>query len=122
MLAALVFAATIAYPFDPATLARGDVRGCMERVLKAGGYGHLPLEGAAFLVFNGDAFECSMWPRSVTFHAQSWGGRVPDNTAAIIHSHPTGLPEPSVGDATLARKMGIPIFVVTPRGMTRTPE
>jgi hypothetical protein len=122
MLAALVFAATIAYPFDPATIAREDVRECMERVLKAGGYGHLPLEGAAFLILEGDAFECAMWPRTVAFHAQTWGGRVPDNTAAIIHSHPADLPEPSGGDTTLAKKLGIPVFVVTPRGMTRTPR
>ena len=121
MLAALLFAATIAYPFDSATLARDDVRGCMERVLKAGGYGHLPFEGAAFLILKGDAFECEMWPRTVAFHTQSWGGRIPDNIAAILHSHPADLPDPSVGDAGLAERLRVPVFVVTPRAVARTP-
>jgi len=119
MLAALVFAATIAYPFDAGTLARAEVRDCVERVLKGGGYGHLPLESAAFLVLKDDQLVCRPWPRSVTFHSQQWYGRLPDDTAAIIHSHPADLPDPSSHDRTLANRLGIPVFVVTPRGVTR---
>jgi hypothetical protein len=98
--------------------ARAEVSSCVERVLKAGGYGHLRLEGAAFIMRDGGAFGCQMWPRSVTFHATSWPGRIPPNAVAIVHSHPAGIPEPSVGDAELARKLGIPVLVVTPRGVT----
>ena len=103
-----------------ASLARPDVHDCFERVLKAGGYGHLPLEAAAFLVVNGDGYECRMWPREVHYRSHVWSGRVPDNTVAIIHSHPADQPDPSAHDAGVARALGIPLFVVTPRGVTRT--
>jgi hypothetical protein len=119
MFAAILLAISIAYPFDAETLARRDVRECFEQVLKGGGYGHLPFEAAAFLVVHDDAFECRLWPRSVDFHAKSWSGRMPEDTAAIIHSHPADLREPSLHDALVARKLGIPVFVVTPRGVTR---
>jgi len=119
LLGTTLFAATIAYPFVAATLARVEVRDCIEKVLKGGGYGHLPLESAAFLVLNGDQFFCRQWPRNVSFRSQQWSGQLPDNTAAIIHSHPADLPDPSSHDRTLATRLGIPIFIVTPRGVTR---
>jgi hypothetical protein len=119
MFTAILLAISVAYPFDAETLARRDVRDCFEQVLKAGGYGHLPLEGAAFLVVHGDTFECRLWPRSVVFHSDSWSGSMPEDTAAIIHSHPADLPKPSLRDALVAKKLGIPVFVVTPRGVTR---
>ena len=103
-----------------ASLSRPDVHQCFERVLKAGGYGHLPLEAAAFLVVNGDGYECRMWPREVRYHSHVWSGRVPDNTVAIIHSHPADQPDPSANDAGVARALRISVFVVTPRGVTRT--
>lgn len=122
MLAALAFAVgTVVFPFDSSTLDRADVRACFERVLKAGGYGHLPLEAAAFLVRDGDVLECRMWPREVHYHSHVWRGRVPDNTVAIVHSHPADQPEPSANDTDIARSLQIPLFVVTPRGVTRTP-
>ena len=116
MLAAFIFAATL----DAATLARADVHDCMQRVLKDGGYGRLPIEGAAFLIANRDAFECRMWPRSPGFHSQEWRARVPENAVAIIHSHPAHLPDPSWADMQLAKRLRLPIFVVTPRHVTHT--
>jgi hypothetical protein len=118
MFAALVVAAALAVRIDDGMRARAEVRSCVERVLEAGGYGHLRLEGAAFITRDGDGFLCEMWPRSVTFHSTSWSGRIPANTVAIVHSHPADIPEPSVGDAALARTLGIPVLVVTPRGVT----
>lgn len=101
-----------------AVLTRPDMQSCVERVLKAGGYGHLPLEAAAFVVQDGDAFTCEMWPRSVTYHSTSSLRRLPPNTVAIIHSHPANLPDPSWEDVELARRIGIPVLVVTPRAIT----
>lgn len=102
-----------------ASLVRPDVQECVERVLKAGGYGHLQLESAAFLIARDDGFECRPWPRDVYFHAQTWRGRMPEHVVAIVHSHPAAIPEPSWGDALLAKRLGIPVLVVTPRGITR---
>ena len=101
-----------------AMLARSDVRSCAARVLKAGGYGHLPLEAAAFIVREGESVRCEMWPRSPSFHSTSWMGRMPEGTLAIIHSHPATIPQPSVQDMDLARRLRIPVLVVTPRGVT----
>jgi proteasome lid subunit RPN8/RPN11 len=115
MFAALAIAAALAAPVEGEMLDHPDVRSCAERVLKAGGYGHLPLEAAAFVVRDGNTYACEMWPRAVTYHSASWSRRVPSNVVAIIHSHPADLPEPSVGDADLARRLGIPVVVVTPR-------
>ena len=116
MLAAIVLAATL----DSATLGRLDVQSCMQRVLKEGGYGHLPREGSAFLVEKDGTFECLIWPRSNSMHAQQWGGTIPAHTVAIVHSHPADLPDPSWNDTLLARRLRMPIFVVTPRQVTRT--
>src|SRR5437868_6819764 len=110
MFAAILLAASLTNP---------DVHECIQRVLKAGGYGHLRRESAAFLIARDEGFECRPWPRDVYFHAQTWRGRMPENVAAIVHSHPADLPEPSLGDALLAKRLGIPVLVVTPRGVTR---
>jgi|GEM_PF-3175176 len=115
MFAALLFALAL----DDATLARPDVRACFDRVLKEGGYGRLPIESAAFVVRDGDRYQCRMWPRSVSYRAQSWDGALPANAVAIVHSHPRDLPEPSAQDRALAKRLGIPNFVVTPRAVTR---
>jgi hypothetical protein len=109
MFAALVLAAV---------LQRPDVQSCVERVLKDGGYGHLRFEGAAFLLRDGDAFACEMWPRTMGFHSTSWSGRIPPNAVAIIHSHPADNPNPSFADVQLARRLGIAVLVATPHGIT----
>lgn len=116
MLAAIVLAATL----DSATVGRPDVQSCMQQVLKEGGYGHLPREGSAFLVDNDGTFECLMWPRRNLPLAQQWEGIIPLHTVAIIHSHPADRPDPSWNDTLLARRLRMPIFVVTPRHVRRT--
>jgi hypothetical protein len=119
MFAALFLAAAIRYPLDAPMLGRADVRACFEQVLKGGGYGHLPFESAAFLIAKDGGYECAVWPRSIAFHSQSWPGRMPESTVAIIHSHPAELPDPSWRDVRLAERLRIPIFVVTPRAILR---
>ncbi|HEX7419040.1 MAG TPA: Mov34/MPN/PAD-1 family protein [Thermoanaerobaculia bacterium] len=52
------------------------------------------------------------------FHAATWTGRMPEGTAAIIHSHPRTLPNPSQNDILEAHRLGIPVIVVTPDAVT----
>lgn len=116
MFAAIVLAATL----DAATLAHPDIQACMQSVLKEGGYGHLPREGAAFLIEKDGAFECRMWSRRGGLYSQYWEGVIPEGTVAIIHSHPADRPDPSWNDTVVARRLRMPVFVVTPRRVTRT--
>jgi len=113
MFAAIVLALSL-------DVARADVQTCMQRVLKDGGYGFLRIEAAAFLIEKDDAYECRMWSRSVSFHSQEWRGAIPEGAVAIIHSHPKDLPDPSSNDQRLAKRLRMPVFVVTPRHVTRT--
>jgi hypothetical protein len=110
---------TIAYPFSRAVLERDDVATCADRVLALGWYGRVDWERAAFLrIGERGLFTCDVWPAKLQFHAATWTGRIPAGTAAIIHSHPRTLPNPSVNDILEAHRLGIPVIVVTPDAVT----
>lgn len=107
---------TIAYPFSEATIRRPDVVPCLLKVLELGGYGNLPIERAAFLIYRDDGvFDCLLWPVTNEQQAAHWQGPAPVGIAAVVHSHPSRIPYPSPDDAYEARRMSVPIFVVTRR-------
>ena len=109
---------TVAYPFSDRTLAREDVAACSERVLSLGWDGRAEFERAAFLRFRDDGrFNCDIWPVSFEFRRVQWLGAPPDGTAAIVHSHPRTLPDPSRQDVEEARRLGIPVIAVTPESV-----
>jgi hypothetical protein len=71
-------------------------------------------ETAAFLVRkNNGELQCLLWPATNEYKGQSFRGRIPDGTVAIVHTHPGAAFNPSVGDARQAREIGLPIFVLT---------
>ena len=106
---------TVAYPFTEATIRGSEVSSCAARLLKDGGYGRMPFERAAFLVLKeDDAFECRVWPATFQNREAEWDGPLPDGTAAVLHTHPARFPNPSTGDAREARRIGVPVLVVTP--------
>ena len=71
-------------------------------------------ETAAFLVRrNNGELQCLVWPTTNEYKGQSFRGRIPEGTVAIIHTHPSGAFQPSAGDAEQARLIGLPIFVLT---------
>lgn len=85
-----------------------------EDLLAAGGYGRLPHERAAFLIRErGDALSLAPWPHGGHRHA-TFRGVVPDRAVAVLHTHPYGEPQPSTRDREEARRLGMPVVVVTP--------
>jgi hypothetical protein len=54
----------------------------------------------------------SAWPyRAAAMEASAEA--MPAGTIAIIHTHPNRRQNPSVDDADVARRLGIPVFVIT---------
>lgn len=94
---------------------------CFADLLKAGGYGMRDQERAAFLIVRDDGSTgCMMWPKSNGYQSEHWDGPIPARAYAIAHTHPRAKPLPSVHDVDEARRLSIPIYVVTPSGVTST--
>jgi hypothetical protein len=75
-------------------------------------------ERAAFLVRRSDGGLTTVpWPAGE--HAKaSYTGHIPAHCVAIIHTHPRKAPRPSVHDVAQAKRLGLPIIVITPRSIT----
>jgi hypothetical protein len=112
---------TVAYPFAGETLRRDDVRACSEQLSELAAFGRSDRERAAFLVLRGDGtFHCAVWPASNTWHSASWSGAIPFGTVAVMHTHPRHIPQPSTQDMAQARRLDIPVLVVTPGSIAMT--
>jgi proteasome lid subunit RPN8/RPN11 len=72
-------------------------------------------EVAAFVVRRDDgSLNIVMWPHSANFRSERYEGAVPAGTVAIAHTHPPQADQrPSRGDIEQAKKIGMPIYVVT---------
>jgi hypothetical protein len=72
-------------------------------------------EVAAFVVRRDDgSLNAVFWPHSANFRSEHYEGRVPAGTVAIAHTHPPQAGErPSRGDIEQAKKIGMPVYVVT---------
>lgn len=105
-------------PFNDQFLDDAAVRGYFADLLKKGRFGRLPREEAAFLIkrSNGD-YRCSMWPSSHDYHQTKFVGAIPNGTVAIVHTHPIQYPQGSPHDQRTAKRLGVPIFVLTPRNI-----
>jgi hypothetical protein len=96
-----------------------SVRNCFDEIEQLAGHGRYAHERAAFLVVNDEnRFDCVLWPASFQHQSERWRGAIPRGTAAIAHTHPREFPNPSAGDSELAQQLGIPVFVLTPSGVT----
>jgi hypothetical protein len=83
-------------------------------LLAQGGYGRFQREHAAFLIRERDgSLTLEPWTHSGFRHA-SFRGVIPARTIAILHTHPEGDPDPSSGDRAEARRLGLPVVVITP--------
>ena len=90
-------------------------------VLRAGLFGWVETERAAFIVDHGDgSFDSVTWPASQALRRETFHGQIPEGTRAIIHTHPARWPEPSLQDRLEAVRLGIPIYVLTPRAIYKT--
>lgn len=85
-----------------------------ESLLAEGGYGHLQTERAAFLIRERDGtLTLQPWPNGGHRHA-TFRGAIPLRTIAILHTHPKREPDPSARDRAEAKRLGIPVVVITP--------
>ncbi len=88
------------------------------QLLADGGYGRWNHERAAFLIREDDGtLTLEPWPSREFRHA-SFRGVIPARTIAILHTHPASAPSPSARDRAEARRLGLPVVVITPRGVT----
>ena len=82
------------------------------RLLAAGKFGMTETEEAAFLIESDKGLTLRRWQSKDPFRA-SYTGRIPQGAIAIVHTHPYWSAEPSQQDRSEARRIGLPIIVVT---------
>lgn len=96
-------------------------RAAFNSVLRKGWFGIARTERAVFVTSREDGtFGCVAWPTHHVEAGEIFNGTMPESTVAIIHTHPLEWPLPSVKDREEADRLGIPIYVVTPRLVTKT--
>ena len=85
-----------------------------DALLAEGGYGRFDRERAAFLIREDDGtLTLEPWPNGGFRHA-TFRGTIPARTIAILHTHPASAPQPSARDHAEARRLGVPVVVITP--------
>ena len=95
-------------------LCEPQARFWYRQLLEDGGYGRLPKEKAAFLIRETDGtMTLQPWTHGDVRRA-SFRGTVPLRTIAVIHTHPASEPRPSRHDRDEARRLGMPVVVITP--------
>lgn len=92
---------------------------CFRDLLRDSGWSlNGPWERAAFVIQQSDGtITCKCWPSKHSYLAESFRGLIPPNTIAIVHTHPVQYPKPSRQDEDEATRLGIPIYVLTIRGV-----
>ena len=80
-------------------------------------------ERAAFLVRGPDGRLTTVAWKAGDRAEASYTGRVPPQCVAVIHTHPPEAPQPSKQDVAEARRIGLPIVVITAQSVTvATPQ
>jgi hypothetical protein len=98
-------------------LTSGQARSWYSLMLAEGGYGRLPREQAAFLIRERDG-SLTLQPWTDCAHRRaSFRGRIPERTLAVLHTHPADEEQPSNVDRAEARRLGMPVLVITPSGV-----
>jgi JAB domain-containing protein similar to deubiquitination enzymes len=83
-------------------------------LLKDARWGFSRFEQAAFVVHEIDGrTDFVRWPFGGYDFRAAYRGTIPPNAVAIVHTHPNGRPQPSDNDVAVARRLGIPVYVVT---------
>ena len=72
------------------------------------------MEVAAFITQNTDGtLSCVLWPHTASIRAAHYQGAIPAGTVALAHTHPQQLERPSSGDIAQAKRIGLPIYVIS---------
>jgi|SRR5437588_1907428 len=117
MLAALLF---LALSFDVRhSVDDPHVLSALQDLAHRGAYQTDQTEVAAFLVRDANGVIRSvMWPHTANRRSEHYEGTIPAGTVAIAHTHPLQADEhPSRADIEQAKKIGLPIYVVTRRNL-----
>jgi proteasome lid subunit RPN8/RPN11 len=84
-------------------------------------YGSDPKEHAAFIVADASGeLRLARWPWAAETKRATYRGNMPRGAVAIVHTHPNHLPTPSPNDVAVARKLGMPVYVITRTSVMRT--
>jgi proteasome lid subunit RPN8/RPN11 len=75
------------------------------------------VERAAFVVLRDGALRMIPWRSGGRAHA-SFRGSIPEDCIAIAHTHPEASMDPSKGDIAVARRLGMPVLVITPAALS----
>ena len=117
----LLFAILIAVPAFGDDIIFDSVIGrmCFRDLLRDSGWSlNGPFERAAWVVQQVDgSIACQCWPSKHSYLSESFNGPKPPNTIAIVHTHPVAFPKPSNQDQLEATRLGIPIYVITIKGV-----
>jgi hypothetical protein len=108
---------------DPDAIFLSDAgRACFRNILRKSGWGlGGPFERAAFIIEQSDgSFTCEEWPSLHSYLSESFHGTMPVHAVAIAHTHPVQYPMPSEQDKLEATRLGVPIYVITIRGVYKT--
>jgi hypothetical protein len=94
-------------------------RTCFRDLLQRSGWGLSGTsERAAFIIEQGDgSLSCQAWPSMHSYLSESFHGLIPEHAIGIVHTHPVLYPMPSLKDQEEATRIGIPIYVLTIRGV-----
>jgi RHS repeat-associated protein len=122
---ALNWPTSLTDPFGlDAMTADPNIRQCLCMLWRDAGGGVWQTERAAWIMNNSGAYSCMRWPFSSDYKKEQWKGPVPKMAAGIAHTHPTrgiggsrGGPRPSGGDEETAKKIKLPVYVVTEEGV-----
>ena len=110
---AIFILALLNRPFDFRT-ADPTLVGILRTLANRGAQATSDMEVAAFIIRNSDGELASMpWPHTASIRAAHYQGAMPSGTVAIAHTHPIYAKEPSRGDIEQAKRIGLPIYVVT---------
>ena len=73
------------------------------------------MEAAAFIVRDSDGrYGCVLWPQNTaSIRGARYSGVLPPGTVAIAHTHPFIAEQPSKGDIAQAKKIQMPIYVIS---------
>jgi proteasome lid subunit RPN8/RPN11 len=91
------------------------------KLLKEAHYGHAQTEEAMFVVRAADGHLVFLrWASShVPLHAH-WSEPLPFGAIAIVHTHPNGMPRPSLNDIRTALRCNLPVYVLTRTRIMKT--
>ena len=83
-------------------------------LLVAGNFGQSDYEHGAFIVRDDSGqLRLRVWKFDRELMMASYRGPIPSDVVAITHTHPNPRPMPSDDDLLVARKTGLPVYVLT---------